>query len=99
MDPKELLTISRLPGRTDSSGAAILIGVHCDDIQYLCKKRLLKPLGSIDVSSNATKFFSTLEIQELMNDRKWLGRVTDAIYERHRRRNNSQTQRVNEIEA
>jgi len=58
-----------------------------------------KPLGSIDVSRNATNFLSTLEIQELMKDRKWLGRVTDAIYERHRRRNNSQTQRVDEMAA
>lgn len=99
MNPNELLTISRLPGRVDSYGAAVLIGAHVDDIQHLCKKRLLKPLGSIDVSSNATKFFSTLEIQELMKDRKWLGRVTDAIYARHRQRNNSQTRPVNEVAA
>ena len=99
MDPKEVLTIYRLPGRVDFYGVAILIGVHSEDIQHLCKKRLLKPLGSIDVSSNATKFFSTLEIEELIKDRKWLGRVTDAIYERHQRRNNFQTQRVNGMAA
>jgi len=68
----------RLPARLNAEQAAWLLNVNASDIPILIAKRLLKPLG--DPARNAAKYFATVEILNLANDRTWLAKATDGIH-------------------
>jgi hypothetical protein len=54
-----------------------VLGCQPHDIPALVASRLLKPLGN--PPPNGIKFFCTADMLELVKDRSWLTRVTNAI--------------------
>jgi hypothetical protein len=69
----------RLPARLNAAQTAWLLNVNASDIPTLIRKRLLKPLGN--PARNAAKYFATVEVLNLANDRTWLVKATDGIHE------------------
>jgi hypothetical protein len=63
-----------------------VLNCQTHDVPILVGARLLKPLGN--PQKNGTKFFATAELLELMKDRAWLDKVTNAINQ-HWQRNNA----------
>jgi hypothetical protein len=55
------------------------------NIRILVRAGLLKPLG--DPPENGEKVFHTDEILELVKNKSWLARVTNAIHRGHRVKN------------
>jgi len=55
------------------------------DVPILVAARLLKPLGN--QPANSVKFFATLELLELVKDRTWLAKFTNALNQHWQRRN------------
>ena len=76
---REVLGLRRLPSRLGVADAAILLNVGEHDIPVLVRAGLLQPLGH--PPPNAVKYFATLELMELVGDRKWLSRMCDTIYQ------------------
>jgi hypothetical protein len=60
--------------------------VERHDIPVLVAARLLKPLGN--PQKNGIKFFATAELLELVKDRAWLVKVTNAVNQ-HWQKNNA----------
>lgn len=75
--PIDLLIVRRLPGRLNVEQAAALLGFAPHDIPVLVQAKLLKPLGKS--KPNATKYFSSCELEELRLNHNWLDRATNAI--------------------
>lgn len=85
---RELLNLRRLPAMlTATQTAALLDGGGEHNIPVLVRAGLLKPLGH--PSSNAVKYFATVEVLELAADVKQLGKIRDAIYEYWHGRNSA----------
>lgn len=74
---ESLLNLRRLPARLNSEEAAAFVGVQGHDIPILIRKKLLRPLGG--GAKNTVKYFSTLELERMSQDRKWLDDVTKAL--------------------
>ena len=73
--------------RLRAEQVAVLLNCHPDYISVLNGEGLLHPLGS--PSQSSVKYFATVEIERLCADPVWLGKVTDAIYDDGRRKNNT----------
>lgn len=73
------------PARLTVEQTAWLLNCQPYDITTLISAGLLKPLGK--PSSNGIKYFATSEILELARDRAWLSRVTLALQQFWRERN------------
>ena len=80
--PASILNVRRLPGRLNAEQAAALIGVAPEIIPILTKAAHLKPLGKPD--QQAVKYFCAHELLGLIEDRRWLDKVTACIYSHHR---------------
>ncbi|HUJ10688.1 MAG TPA: hypothetical protein VL171_11735 [Verrucomicrobiae bacterium] len=74
-----LSLLGRLPARLTAEQVAWVINCQPHDIPVLVSARLLKPLGN--PLPNSVKYFATRELVELMEDRAWLAKVTNAITE------------------
>src|SRR5688572_29705623 len=74
---KEILSLPALPGRLTPAETAWRLGFEPDHIAILVSLGLLKPLGH--PSASTVKYFSSLEIEALRNDPKWLAKATDAL--------------------
>ncbi len=72
-----LLNCRRLPGRLNSTEAALLLGFQEHDISALVAARLLAPLGK--PAPNAPKYFAAVEIETLARNCEWLGQATKAL--------------------
>ena len=55
------------------------------DMPILVAARLLKPLGN--PPPHSVKFFAASELLELVKDRAWLGKVTNALNQHWQKRN------------
>jgi len=77
MNAHSMLNIPRLPARLDVQQTAELLGFMEHDIAILIRARLLKPLG--DPVPNAHKYFSSVEIQQLFQNRQWLDKATKTV--------------------
>lgn len=55
------------------------------DIPVLVVARLLKPLGN--PQPNSVKYFATLDVLELMQDRTWLAKITNAVSQHWKQKN------------
>src|SRR2546425_11377065 len=77
MNQRELLNLSRWPARLDAHDTAVALGFTDHDIPVLVKAKLLKPLGN--PAPNSPKWFSTIEIVALAQDRSWLDKATKAV--------------------
>ena len=85
-----LSLLAQLPARFTAEQAAWALNCQVHDIPVLVAARRLKPLGN--PQPNGTKYFCAAEIRELAQDRAWLARMTNAIYDHwrcgNRRRHN-----------
>ena len=55
------------------------------DVPILVAARLLKPLGN--PPPNSVKFFAASEVLELVEDRTWLAKVTNALTQHWQKKN------------
>src|SRR5213592_1872145 len=76
-----LLNCRRLPGRLNTSEAALLLGFQEHDIAA----RLLIPLGK--PAPNAPKYFAAVEVTTCAGDLEWLSNATKLIAKYWRRKN------------
>ena len=71
------------------------------DVRILVAARLLKPLGN--PPANGVKFFATVELLELVKDRVWLAKVTNALNQHWQKKNaakqNRPPERLAELSA
>ena len=72
-----LTLLGQLPARLTAEQAAWVLNCQVHDIPILVSARLLKPLGC--PQPNAIKFFATADLLELVRDRAWLVKVTNAV--------------------
>ena len=72
-----LSLLGRLPARLTVEQVAWVINCQPHDVPVLVAARLLKPLGA--ALPNSVKYFATAELLELMQDRTWLVKVTNAV--------------------
>lgn len=77
-DQQRFLALAgQLPARLCAEQVAWVLGCQPHDVPILVSIRLLKPLGN--PPPNGIKFFATVDVLELRNDRSWLIRMTNAI--------------------
>jgi hypothetical protein len=81
-----LLNCRRLPARLSTGEAAVLLGFQEHDIAPLIAAKLLAPLGR--PVPNAPKYFATVDVLAIAQDRDWLSQATRALA-RHWRIKNS----------
>jgi len=72
-----LLNYQRLPGRLNTTEAALLLGFNEHDIAPLVAAKLLLPLGK--PAQNSPKYFAAVEILACAEDREWLSEATRVI--------------------
>ena|SRR5665213_1660800 len=85
-DQHRLLSLlGQLPARLMAEQVAWVLNCQAGDVPILVMARLLKPLGN--PAHNSVKYFATVEILELSNDRTWLAKSTNAIGQHWKERN------------
>lgn len=84
---RDLLNLRRLPAMLTVAQTAVLLNRGEHDIPVLVRAGLLKPLGN--PPPNAVKFFATVEVLELAEDRKALDRICSVLTEYWRGKNES----------
>jgi hypothetical protein len=82
-------SIRHFSARVSAQEAGWILGCGGEDVQALCRYRLLKPLGN--PPPNGRKYFSTKELLRLSEDPTWLTKMTNALYKRWRDKNGSRT--------
>jgi hypothetical protein len=80
-----LLNCRRLPGRLNTSEAALLLGFQEHDIALLIAAKLLLPLGK--PAPNAPKYFAAAAIIERAADAEWLSSATKQVAKHWLRKN------------
>jgi hypothetical protein len=80
-----VLNCRRLPGRLNTSGAALLLGFQEHDIAVLTAARLLVPLGK--PALNAPKYFASVEVAANAENPQWLAEATKALAKHWLRKN------------
>ena len=88
MNEKSALFLPRLPARLDVNQAAEMLGFLPHEIPVLLKAGLLKPLGK--PAPNGHKFFCTVELSSLSENREWLDKATRAVAKHWKDRNLSE---------
>jgi hypothetical protein len=81
-----LRLLGQSPARLTAEQAAWVLNCQSHDVPILVTARLLKPLGN--PQKNGIKFFATAELLELVKDKAWLVKVTNAV-NHHWQRNNA----------
>ena len=82
---RDLLNLRRLPAMLTVSQTAVLLNRGEHDIPILVRSGLLKPLGN--PPPNAVKFFATMEVLELADNRPALDRICAVVTEYWRGKN------------
>ncbi len=80
-----LRLLNQLPARLTAEQAAWVLNCQPHDVPILVAARLLKPLGN--PSPHSVKYFATPELLELVKDRTWLAKVTNALNQHWQRKN------------
>lgn len=80
-----LSLLGRLPARLTAEQVAWVINCQPHDVPVLVSARLLKPLGN--PLPNGVKYFGTAELMELMEDRAWLAKLTNAVTKHWQKKN------------
>ena len=80
-----LLNCRRLPGRLNTSEAAVLLGFQEHDMALLIAAKLLVPLGK--PAPNAPKYFAAVEIMDRIVNAEWLSAATKVISKYWRKKN------------
>jgi hypothetical protein len=77
--------VGQPPARLTAEQVAAVLNCQPSDVRILMAARLLKPLGN--PPANSVKFFATLELLELVKDRAWLAKVTNALNQHWAKKN------------
>jgi hypothetical protein len=80
-----VLNCRRLPGRLNTSEAALLLGFQDHGIALLVAAKLLVPLGR--PAANAPKYFAAVEIAECASDLEWLSSATKQLAKHWQQKN------------
>jgi hypothetical protein len=80
-----LRLLGQLPARLTAEQAAWVLNCQPHDMPILVGARLLKPLGN--PPPNGIKFFAASELLELIKDRAWLVKVTNAVNQHWHKQN------------
>src|SRR4051812_4614831 len=80
-----LTLLGELPARLTTEQAAWVLNCQAHDVPVLVSARLLKPLGN--PQPNSVKYFAAAEIMELAKDRAWLAKMTNAVSQHWRQKN------------
>lgn len=75
----------RLPARLTDEQVGWLLNCAPQNIRILVRAGLLKPIG--EPPENGEKLFAADEVLELITNRAWLARVTNAIHRGHKIKN------------
>ena len=75
----------QVPARLNAEQVAYVLNCQPHDVPILVAARLLKPLGN--PAPNGVKYFATLELLELVKDRTWLARMTNALNQHWQKKN------------
>ncbi len=86
---EQFLNLKTLPARIRVEEAAWYLGFGTHEITMLMSEGLLKPLGRPPTSG--VKYFSTVTLEELRRDQKWLARASDCIVQYWKSRNEKKT--------
>ena len=84
---KDFLSLVTPPARLGINETAWLLGFSEHDIPVLISAGMLKPLGR--PTASGSKYFATVELQNLRNDTRWLAKASDAIVNYWRGKNSS----------
>lgn len=84
-DQHKFLTLRQWPARLNVEQVACVLNCQVHDVPILVATKLLKPLGS--PQPNSVKYFAAFEVQELLKDRSWLSRMTNALNQHWRNQN------------
>ena len=84
-----------MPARLTAEQAAWVLNCQAHDVPILVAARLLKPLGN--PPANSVQFFATLELLELVKDRTWLARVTNALNQHWQKKNADKKSRLGQF--
>ena len=84
---KDFLSLRNLPARLGICETAWLLGFGENDIPVLVSAGLLKPLGK--PTATGSKYFAAVDLQNLRNDTRWLGKASDVIVNHWRSKNAS----------
>ena len=79
---KRALDRERPPARLNGEQTADLLGFEKDDLALLARAGLLVPLGN--PTTNAVKYYATVDVAALSEDRDRLDYATAIIYARNR---------------
>ena len=79
------MLLGQLPARLTAEQAAWVLNCQAHDVPILVASRLLKPLGN--PPPNGIKFFATADLVELIKDRSWLVKLTNAVNQHWHRQN------------
>ena len=80
-----LMLLGRPPARWTVEQTAWALNCQPHDVPTLVAAKLLKPLGN--PPPNSVKFFAPLEVLELIKDRTWLAKVTNALHQNWQKKN------------
>ena len=85
-DQQQFLRVrNQVPARLTAEQAAWVINCQPSDVPILVAARLLKPLGN--PPPNSVKFYAASELLELVKDRAWLAKVTNALNQHWQKKN------------
>jgi len=84
-EKKDFLSLRNLPARLGIMETAWYLGFGENDITVLVSAGLLKPLGR--PTSSGSKYFSTVDLQNLRSDARWLAKASDIIVNHWRSKN------------
>ncbi len=87
-----LSLLGRLPARLTAEQVAWVINCQPHDVPVLVSARLLRPLGN--PLPNGVKYFAAAELLELMEDRTWLAKVTNAVTQHWQNKNQRKKRRT-----
>jgi hypothetical protein len=85
-----LRLMGQLPARLTAEQTAWVLNCQPHDIPVLVAARLLKPLGN--PQPNSVKYFASVEVSELVKDRTWLARMTNALNQHWQKKNSLRKQ-------
>jgi hypothetical protein len=80
-----LSLLGQVPARLTAEQAAWVLNCQPLDVPILVAARVLNPLGN--PPPNSVKFFAASELLELVEDRAWLAKVTNALNQHWQRKN------------
>ena len=92
---KDFLSLRNLPARLGIGETAWFLGFGENDVPVLVSAGLLKPLGK--PTATGSKYFAVVDLQNLRNDTRWLGRASDAIVNHWRSKNASRRRPSNRM--